>query len=209
MWCCRLFAVDPFVILSWVFFISAEQVMDDVGNQTSCRLAGLRPGTVYFVQVCVCARVPKSTFVFLSWCFGAHHFCSSSRSAVTLWASTALGKLESGASGVIPPLRPRPTAVSTHTHRKTFLRGNIFHEISFISRRIINWQPQRKRSCGFHVLRQFGCLFYTVLAVLWPACLSNKTQRHRQKNSQKKPEIKAKSNSKSTARRIRKSQPNK
>lgn len=25
--------------------------MDDVGNQTSCRLAGLRPGTVYFVQV--------------------------------------------------------------------------------------------------------------------------------------------------------------
>ncbi|CAG10337.1 unnamed protein product, partial [Tetraodon nigroviridis] len=26
-------------------------VMDDVGNQTSCRLAGLRPGTVYFVQV--------------------------------------------------------------------------------------------------------------------------------------------------------------
>lgn len=27
------------------------QVMDDVGNQTSCRLAGLRAGTVYFVQV--------------------------------------------------------------------------------------------------------------------------------------------------------------
>ncbi|XP_047183235.1 cytokine receptor-like factor 1a isoform X3 [Scophthalmus maximus] len=27
------------------------KVMDDVGNQTSCRLAGLRPGTVYFVQV--------------------------------------------------------------------------------------------------------------------------------------------------------------
>lgn len=26
-------------------------MMDDVGNQTSCRLAGLRPGTVYFVQV--------------------------------------------------------------------------------------------------------------------------------------------------------------
>jgi len=26
-------------------------VVDDVGNQTSCRLAGLRPGTVYFVQV--------------------------------------------------------------------------------------------------------------------------------------------------------------
>uniref|UniRef100_A0A3B5M5Y7 Cytokine receptor-like factor 1a n=1 Tax=Xiphophorus couchianus TaxID=32473 RepID=A0A3B5M5Y7_9TELE len=30
---------------------SAAQVMNDVGNQTSCRLAGLRPGTVYFVQV--------------------------------------------------------------------------------------------------------------------------------------------------------------
>ncbi|NXA42726.1 CRLF1 factor, partial [Eudromia elegans] len=29
----------------------APQVVDDVGNQTSCRLAGLRPGTVYFVQV--------------------------------------------------------------------------------------------------------------------------------------------------------------
>ncbi|XP_077587350.1 cytokine receptor-like factor 1a isoform X2 [Stigmatopora nigra] len=27
------------------------KVMDDVGNQTSCRLAGLRGGTVYFVQV--------------------------------------------------------------------------------------------------------------------------------------------------------------
>ncbi|KAM4723437.1 LOW QUALITY PROTEIN: cytokine receptor-like factor 1a [Anableps anableps] len=27
------------------------KVMNDVGNQTSCRLAGLRPGTVYFVQV--------------------------------------------------------------------------------------------------------------------------------------------------------------
>ncbi|XP_070296177.1 cytokine receptor-like factor 1 [Salvelinus sp. IW2-2015] len=31
--------------------ISDWKVMDDVGNQTSCRLAGLRPGTVYFVQV--------------------------------------------------------------------------------------------------------------------------------------------------------------
>ncbi|XP_077187710.1 cytokine receptor-like factor 1 isoform X1 [Paroedura picta] len=28
-----------------------KQVVDNVGNQTSCRLAGLRPGTVYFVQV--------------------------------------------------------------------------------------------------------------------------------------------------------------
>lgn len=28
-----------------------SQVVDDVGNQTSCRLAGLQPGTVYFVQV--------------------------------------------------------------------------------------------------------------------------------------------------------------
>ncbi|CAJ1060336.1 cytokine receptor-like factor 1b isoform X1 [Xyrichtys novacula] len=27
------------------------KVVDDAGNQTSCRLAGLRPGTVYFVQV--------------------------------------------------------------------------------------------------------------------------------------------------------------
>ncbi|XP_056895494.1 cytokine receptor-like factor 1b isoform X3 [Takifugu flavidus] len=27
------------------------KVVDDVGNQTSCRLAGLRPGTVHFVQV--------------------------------------------------------------------------------------------------------------------------------------------------------------
>lgn len=32
-----------------IFFLL--QVVDDVGNQTSCRLAGLRPGTVYFVQV--------------------------------------------------------------------------------------------------------------------------------------------------------------
>lgn len=27
------------------------KVVDDIGNQTSCRLAGLYPGTVYFVQV--------------------------------------------------------------------------------------------------------------------------------------------------------------
>ncbi|XP_027146082.1 cytokine receptor-like factor 1b isoform X3 [Larimichthys crocea] len=30
---------------------SEWKVVDDVGNQTSCRLAGLQPGTVYFVQV--------------------------------------------------------------------------------------------------------------------------------------------------------------
>ncbi|XP_030322146.1 cytokine receptor-like factor 1 isoform X2 [Calypte anna] len=30
---------------------SEWKVVDNVGNQTSCRLAGLRPGTVYFVQV--------------------------------------------------------------------------------------------------------------------------------------------------------------
>ncbi|XP_015456776.3 cytokine receptor-like factor 1b [Astyanax mexicanus] len=30
---------------------SEWKVVDDVGNQTSCRLAGLKPGTVYFVQV--------------------------------------------------------------------------------------------------------------------------------------------------------------
>lgn len=29
----------------------SHQVIDDAGNQTSCRLAGLRAGTVYFVQV--------------------------------------------------------------------------------------------------------------------------------------------------------------
>lgn len=33
----------------WVSF--PFQVVENVGNQTSCRLAGLRPGTVYFVQV--------------------------------------------------------------------------------------------------------------------------------------------------------------
>lgn len=43
-------AVRPPVLNSSVCFFSME-VMDDVGNQTSCRLAGLRPGTVYFVQV--------------------------------------------------------------------------------------------------------------------------------------------------------------
>lgn len=39
---CSLYHM-PFGLLS--------QVVDDVGNQTSCRLAGLRPATVYFVQV--------------------------------------------------------------------------------------------------------------------------------------------------------------
>lgn len=42
-------AVGPPARLSCVCVFT--QVMDDVGNQTSCRLAGLRPGTVYFVQV--------------------------------------------------------------------------------------------------------------------------------------------------------------
>ncbi len=35
---------------SFLFSIPYE-VIDDAGNQTSCRLAGLRAGTVYFVQV--------------------------------------------------------------------------------------------------------------------------------------------------------------
>ncbi|ELW67143.1 Cytokine receptor-like factor 1 [Tupaia chinensis] len=36
-----------------VYFVQGwvAQVVDDVSNQTSCRLAGLKPGTVYFVQV--------------------------------------------------------------------------------------------------------------------------------------------------------------
>lgn len=38
-------------ISSSLSFCSLSQVVDDVGNQTSCRLAGLRPGTVYFVKV--------------------------------------------------------------------------------------------------------------------------------------------------------------
>uniref|UniRef100_A0A8D0PDH4 Fibronectin type-III domain-containing protein n=1 Tax=Sus scrofa TaxID=9823 RepID=A0A8D0PDH4_PIG len=37
--------------LAWLPPPSAAQVVDDVSNQTSCRLAGLKPGTVYFVQV--------------------------------------------------------------------------------------------------------------------------------------------------------------
>lgn len=44
-------AVGPPVLSSSVFVLFFMEVMDDVGNQTSCRLAGLRPGTVYFVQV--------------------------------------------------------------------------------------------------------------------------------------------------------------
>lgn len=44
-------AVRPPVLNSSVFVCFFMEVMDDVGNQTSCRLAGLRPGTVYFVQV--------------------------------------------------------------------------------------------------------------------------------------------------------------
>lgn len=39
------------VILNFFFFTISPQVIDDAGNQTSCRLAGLRAGTVYFVQV--------------------------------------------------------------------------------------------------------------------------------------------------------------
>lgn len=34
-----------------VSFWPLHQLVDDVGNLTSCRLAGLQPGTVYFVQV--------------------------------------------------------------------------------------------------------------------------------------------------------------
>lgn len=39
------------LITSSPSFCSPSQVVDDVGNQTSCRLAGLQPRTVYFVQV--------------------------------------------------------------------------------------------------------------------------------------------------------------
>lgn len=39
------------VCLCVLFCFFSMEVMDDVGNQTSCRLAGLRSGTVYFVQV--------------------------------------------------------------------------------------------------------------------------------------------------------------
>lgn len=43
---------DPVLdYMSLMFFPPCAQVVDDVGNQTSCRLAGLRAGTVYFVQV--------------------------------------------------------------------------------------------------------------------------------------------------------------
>lgn len=49
-WCLMLRSDLQCSILS-VLFCFFMEVMDDVGNQTSCRLAGLRPGTVYFVQV--------------------------------------------------------------------------------------------------------------------------------------------------------------
>lgn len=79
---CVLFHAHWFLDLQlfcvWLFF-SPLQVMDDVGNQTSCRLAGLRPGTVYFVQVkygqvacvcfcfsvCECTKDQKSVFILL------------------------------------------------------------------------------------------------------------------------------------------------
>uniref|UniRef100_A0AAV2JI12 Cytokine receptor-like factor 1 n=1 Tax=Knipowitschia caucasica TaxID=637954 RepID=A0AAV2JI12_KNICA len=35
----------------WGRPVVGDGVIEDVGNQTSCRLAGLRHGTVYFVQV--------------------------------------------------------------------------------------------------------------------------------------------------------------
>lgn len=94
--------------------------MDDVGNQTSCRLAGLRPGTVYFVQVkhgcmCPCIMITRNWSVIQS----VKKCCTVRRFAVTLWASTALAKLESGVSGAIPLLHPHPTVVSTHTHTHT------------------------------------------------------------------------------------------
>lgn len=87
------------------------QVMDDVGNQTSCRLAGLRPGTVYFVQVCPGVVVSENVLFFVV----VHNVIVFCRFAVTLWVSTALEKLGSGASGATLPLHPHPTVVSRHS----------------------------------------------------------------------------------------------
>lgn len=59
--------------------------MDDVGNQTSCRLAGLRPGTVYFVQVqhglgvraCVCVCTYVGVYVRVRDLVRVHNVVSS------------------------------------------------------------------------------------------------------------------------------------
>lgn len=92
------------------------QVMDDVGNQTSCRLAGLRPGTVYFVQVCPGVVVSGNVLERVRFFLCVHDVIVFCRFAVTLWVSTALGKLGSGASGAILPLHPHPTVVSKHSY---------------------------------------------------------------------------------------------
>lgn len=47
-WFCLVLVCCSFIFLK---VKSLSQVLDDLGNQTSCRLAGLQPGTVYFVQV--------------------------------------------------------------------------------------------------------------------------------------------------------------
>lgn len=53
-WSQTLFKMHCFSLHPLPFFSknkSSLKVLDNVGNQTSCRLAGLKPGTVYFVQV--------------------------------------------------------------------------------------------------------------------------------------------------------------
>ncbi|TMS20148.1 Cytokine receptor-like factor 1 [Larimichthys crocea] len=47
----RVGDLEDQLTVRWASPPELKDVVDDVGNQTSCRLAGLQPGTVYFVQV--------------------------------------------------------------------------------------------------------------------------------------------------------------
>lgn len=72
-----------------------------------------------------------------------------SRCAATPWASTALAKLGSGASGATPPLRRRPTMVSSDTrmHKHTRCQGPNL-QFRLWSCHLSNFAKKKKKMAG-------------------------------------------------------------
>lgn len=183
--------------------------MDDVGNQTSCRLAGLRPGTVYFVQVwysfCVCTCVEVSASVLQIWSvFIMLYFLQVRCNPVGIYGSRKAGIWSEWSH---PTAASTPhSGESTHTHtltglhllRRHFLllisvfesllihfksqfvppRFVLYHGVPHIQQffpTVGNWQLRRRRPCCFTFLYASSSLFSIVLAVLFMADASVKS----------------------------------
>ncbi|KAM9761526.1 cytokine receptor-like factor 1b [Menidia menidia] len=105
------------------------KVVDDVGNLTSCRLAGLKPAAVYFVQVRCC---PVGIF-------GSRKPGIWSQWSHPTAASTTSGKSCAGFTG--PPAPPPPGQLNST------LRGEL--------KRFFGWVRKQASGCGAVSLRLY------------------------------------------------------